>query len=87
MPGNNSVHIVFEINGEEVTIEANPNQPLKAARNQALATSGNTGRPMDDWMVQDAQTGVELPIDQKIGSFNFQDGVHLVLALRVGAGG
>lgn len=87
-PENNAhfVTLIFVINGEDVEIKVNVNEPLSAARDQALAKSHNTGRPPSEWEVRDAN-GVVLPVEQKVKTFNFPNGTKLFLTLRVGAGG
>jgi hypothetical protein len=82
----NKITIIFVVNGQEQEVEANENQPLKAARNKALADSHNTGRPPDEWVIYDEQ-GNELDPDRKIETFHFTSPVRLTLTLRVGAGG
>jgi hypothetical protein len=80
------IKIVFVINGKEQAEEVNINQPLGAARNEALAHSHNTGRPAEEWAIYNDQ-GTELDPGAKIETFGFSDGVRLTLTLKVGAGG
>lgn len=82
----NELTLIFVINGEDVEVDANVNAPLKVARNKALTESGNTGRPFDDWETRD-EAGTVLDPDQKVGTFDFEDGTRLFLNLAVGAGG
>lgn len=78
--------LVFIINGQETSIEANLNSPLKSAVERALAKSGNTGRPADEWEVRNVG-GVLLDKTLKIDELNLDDNARLFLSLRVGAGG
>lgn len=86
MKKQNKINIVFVINGVDAAVEANTNEPLKAARNKALAQSNNTGRPVDDWQVT-TEPGDLLDPEKKIEELGVQDGVRLLLTLAVGAGG
>lgn len=81
------VAIVFVVNGEEVPLEVEDHMPLHAARNQALATSHNTGRPPDDWELRDINGNLLQDVSRPIGSYGFAAGVRLFLTLKVGAGG
>jgi len=86
MKEKNHISIVFVINGVATAVEANINEPLKAARNKALGQSNNTGRPMDEWQVH-TEDGALLDADKKIEALGLEDGVRLLLSLTVGAGG
>lgn len=80
------VQLIFVINGEDVPVSAKLNQPLAEARNHALTTSNNTGRPLDEWEIRDAN-GVILPSERKVEEFQFVDGTRLFCTLQIGAGG
>lgn len=82
----NKITLIFIVNGVDVPVEANVNQPLKVARNKALEESNNTGRPMDEWEVHDDE-GKALDADTKLENLNIMDGARLFLNLKVGAGG
>lgn len=82
----NKIQIVFIVNGQDQPEEVNVHEPLKAARNQALADTNQTGRPVDEWQILD-EGGHPLDPDKKIEDFNFKSGVHLTLTLGSGAGG
>ena len=82
----NKITIVFVVNGEDVLVETNVHPPLREAVSRALEQSRNTGRPVDDWEVRDAN-GVLLDIGRKIEDFRFPSGARLFISLRVGAGG
>jgi hypothetical protein len=86
MGDHNKITIIFIINGVDVAVEANLHAPLATARNHALEQSGNTGRPVDDWVIRD-EKGVTLPPEQKVERFNFANGLRLFLMPAVGAGG
>ncbi len=83
----NATTLIFIVNGSEVVLDhLNVNEPLHAARNQALAKSKNTGRPPADWQIKD-ERGNALDPDRPIESFAFPPGTKLFLSLGVGAGG
>lgn len=86
MSSKNMITLIFIVNGVDVRLEANLNEPLKAARNKALADSNNTGRPMDEWEIHNA-AGQPLDPDKKVGDLDLTDGTRLFLNLKVGAGG
>ncbi|MGB5079885.1 MAG: DUF2604 domain-containing protein [Burkholderiales bacterium] len=80
------VRLIFIINGQDFPIEANIQAPLMEAVQRALAESGNTGRPPDEWEVRDAG-GVLLEKNRTPKDLSLNDGARLFLSLRVGAGG
>jgi hypothetical protein len=85
-PKPNKIELTVIVNGAPTVVEANENAPLRQALEKALAQTKNTGQPIDQWELRDA-TGVELPLDQKIGAFNFVAGTQLFLNLKAGVGG
>jgi hypothetical protein len=80
------IKLIFIINGQDFAIETNTNAPLMAAVQRALAESGNTGRPPEEWEVRDV-SGVLLEKNRKPRDLGLQNGARLFLSLRVGAGG
>ncbi|MDO8717009.1 MAG: DUF2604 domain-containing protein [Dehalococcoidales bacterium] len=82
----NQIDIEVIVNGQPTTIRANKNAPLRSIIGQALALTGNAGQPPENWELRDA-SGVLLPLDQKIESFNFPPNVKLFLNLKAGIGG
>ena len=80
------VKLIFIINGQDFPIEANVQAPLMEAVQRALAESGNTGRPPDEWEVRDVG-GVLLEKNRSPKDLGLHDGSRLFLSLRVGAGG
>ena len=82
----NHIDIEVIVNGQPTTIRANKNAPLRSIIGQALALTGNSGQPPENWELRDA-SGVLLPLDQKIESFNFPPNVKLFLNLKAGVGG
>jgi len=86
MASPNKITLIFIVNGVDVPVQANLNQPLKVARNQALKDSNNTGRPEDEWEVHNDE-GAALDPTQKINDLGLSDGDRLFLTLKVGAGG
>ena len=82
----NKITLVFIVMGVDVPVEANINEPLKVARDKALHQSNNTGRPVDEWQITNAE-GHELSPDTKIEKLGLSDGTRLFLTLGVAAGG
>jgi len=81
------ITLVFIINGENFSVEANLNAPLLVAVEKALVVSGNTGRrDPREWEVRDSG-GVLLEPDRTIKELGLKDGARLFLSLKVGAGG
>lgn len=85
MPEKNKILLLFIINGEEVSIEANRHAPLQTAVNKALEQSGNTGRPPEDWGVY--KDGSPLDAKVKIEDLGLEGGERLELSLKAAAGG
>lgn len=86
MASHNKITLTFIINGVDVPIEANSNQPLTVARDKALKASNNTGRPVDEWEVHN-ENGEALDPHKKVKDLGLADGDRLFLTLKVGAGG
>jgi hypothetical protein len=82
----NFIELIFVVNGEDVPLRLNVKEPLEAARNKALADSGNTGRPPDEWEVR-TEAGLLLEPKTKLESLSLQAGTRLFLSLAVGGGG
>jgi hypothetical protein len=79
--------LVFVVNGREVVLDdVNPNWPLHAAREKAIARSHSTGRPPNDWEIRDEADHVLDP-SRTIESYAFKSGTKLLLSLGMGAGG
>jgi hypothetical protein len=86
MTSQNKITLIFIVNGVDVLVDANVNQPLKVARDKALKDSNNTGRPVDEWEVHNDE-GEALESTKKVGALGLGDGARLFLNLKVGAGG
>lgn len=82
----NSVALIFVINGEDYPVEAKENAALMAAVEHALKTSGNQARPASEWELRDAN-GNLLDKNRSAKSYGLQNGAKLYLSLKVGAGG
>jgi hypothetical protein len=82
-PKPNKITIIFVVNGDPANVEANVNAPLQAAVQKALAETENESQPLENWVVTNA-TGDQLDITQKVGSFDFPDGVTLIVSLKAG---
>lgn len=84
--GGRRIKLVFIINGQDVDVNADANEPLREAVERALKKSGNTGRPTEEWEVRDA-SGTLLDQSRTPAGLRLRDGTRLFLSLRVGAGG
>lgn len=83
---NKNIHLTFIVNGKEVIIEnVNPNEPLKAPVQQALDKSGNSARPLTDWLVK--WNDHDLDISKKVEEFNFPKDAKIFVSLKSGVGG
>ncbi len=80
------LNIIFIIGGEEVTVPANPNAPLQAARNKALEMAEETGREPDEWEIKD-DSGNVLDPTVKVKNLGLKDGAKLFLGPKVSGGG
>jgi hypothetical protein len=80
------VRLIFIINGQDVSVEANAAAPLADAVQKALVESGNTARPASEWEVRDIK-GVLLPQNRTPRELDLHSGTRLFLSLQVGAGG
>jgi len=83
---NNEVDLAIVVNGQPTVVHANTNAPLRTVIARALEQTGNAGQPPENWELRDA-AGAPLPLDQKIGDFNFAADVRLFLNLKAGVGG
>ncbi len=82
----NEIDIAIVVNGQPTVVHANRNAPLRTVIARALEQTGNAGQPPENWELRDA-AGAPLPLDQKIGDFNFPADVRLFLNLKAGGGG
>jgi hypothetical protein len=82
----NKTELLVVVNGAETLVDANLNAPLRTVAEHALAQTGNTGRPLDDWEFKDQQ-GRPLNLARKVGEFQFAAGAVLYLTLMVGVNG
>ena len=80
------IKLVFIINGQDFLIDADDGAPLLEAVQKALAESGNTGRPAEEWEVRDVN-GVLLESHRTPKALGLHNKARLFLSLKVGAGG
>jgi len=74
----------FVVNGEDVHVHSNPDQPLFEAMVLALVQSRNTGRPPLDWEIFD-ENGRRVDPQLLAGAVGAR--LALFLCLAIGAGG
>lgn len=78
--------LAFSVNGTPTVVEkVNVNQPLHVAVNKALEQTGNTGRPISDWIAQ--YNDQQLNINLKVEDFNFPPDAVIFLSLKSAEGG
>lgn len=74
------------VNGQSTMVEANENAPLHSIIGHALAATGNSGQPPENWELRN-EGGVLLAMDEKIGDLHLASGTRLFLNLKAGIGG
>lgn len=80
------IQLVFIANGKETIVDAlSAVQPLSDAVERALAQTGNSGRPIEEWLAK--WNNQDLDIKRKIGEFNFPPDVKIFLSVKSGVGG
>lgn len=78
--------IIVVVSGTPTPIARDDNAPLSSVIGNALAHTGNVGRPYENWELRD-EAGNALDATQSIGSFGFPDEVTLFLSLKAGVAG
>lgn len=76
--------LIFILNGEDVICPVTPGMSLGHARNAALVSSGNTGRPPDEWEIFDTKGQL---LDPLATAVCFASETRFCCSLKVGAGG
>lgn len=82
----NKVVVSVIVNGQPLDVEVNLNAPLQVVAQHALNQSGNSGQPLDNWEMRDAD-GQVLDLSRKAGDFGLANGTKLFLNLKAGVGG
>jgi hypothetical protein len=80
------VELEIIVNGQSTTVEANSNAQLHSVIGRALAATGNTGQPPENWELR-STAGDLLSLDAKIKDLGLTDGTRLFLNLKAGVGG
>lgn len=86
MPSSNKIAIKVVVNGTETLVQANLNEPLHVTAQHALNETHNSGRPLSEWELKDAN-GRVLDLNQKVSSFQFAEDTTLYLQPTVGVNG
>lgn len=82
----NHIHLVFIANGKETLVDGlSFNQPLYDAVKRALVQTGNSGRPIEEWLVK--WNNQDLDIKRNIGEFSFPPDAKIFLSVKSGVGG
>lgn len=74
------------VNGVLTEVEVNENAPLRTVIPIALQQTENTGQPIENWELRDADGNI-LDLNKKIGDYNFSEETKLFLSLKAGIGG
>ena len=77
---------VIIINGENVHVELDADEPLGVWRDKALIQSNNTGRPLEEWEIRNEQ-GRLLSVWETLFDLELTNYPRIFVSLRVGAGG
>lgn len=83
---NNQITLKIVVNGTEVTVEANINEPFHVAAKQALKDSGTAETDLSRWELTTA-AGDVLGLDEKIADTSVKNDDVLYLSLKAGAAG
>lgn len=79
--------LTFIVNGEEVHVEAAPEDYLHVVVLHVLEKSKNTGRPPEEWELR-KEDGTPIPdLKLPVYKYNLVNFTKLYLSLKVGAGG
>lgn len=81
-----TVELIVVVNGQPTDVVANQEAPLLVVVEKALAQTGNTGQPPENWELRNA-AGVELDIHKKVEDYHFDPHTQLFLNLKAGVGG
>lgn len=82
----NKLVVSVIVNGQPFDVEVNLSAPLKVVAEHALHESGNSGQPLDNWELRDAE-GQVLDLSRKAEDYGLQEGAKLFLNLKAGVGG
>jgi hypothetical protein len=81
----NHQDITFIVNGKETVVECNIHQPLHVPAQLALNQTGNTARPLGDWLVK--FNDQDLNLQAKVEDFNFPEDAKIFMSLKSAEGG
>ena len=84
MPDLHTIELSVVVNGQPVTVTANPEAPLRTIVPEALRLSNNLGQPPENWELRD-EKGKLLDLGQKIE--DLPRDMKLFLNLKAGVGG
>lgn len=82
----NKISLEVVVNGSPTQVETNVHEPLHAVKGKALAQTGNSGQPPENWEFRDAP-GAVIDESKKIGELGLTDGSRVFLNLKAGVGG
>jgi hypothetical protein len=78
--------LTFIVNGKSTIVEkVNIHQPLHVAAEKALEQTGNTARPLADWLVK--YNGGDLNLNAKVEDLNLPEDAKIFMSLKTAEGG
>ncbi len=81
------IEITVIINGQPIALDhVAVKEVLRAVVVRALEKSGNSGQPIDNWELRDAN-GQILDLQKTVADYGIISGVKLFLNLKAGVGG
>lgn len=84
-PEEKKVSVTFIVSGQGVTKEFPIKQPLKAAVQQVLADTKNTGQSIENWVL--TFEGNQVDLSKTFEELGIKTGARLLLNVRAGRGG
>jgi len=86
MPNRNEIELKVVVNGQPLVVKANVETPVRTLIEHALNQSGNSGQPISNWELRDADGQIIDPT-RKIEDLKLMRGATLFLNLKAGIGG
>ncbi len=82
----NKIELTVVVNGTDVKVELNSDTPLRDLVIMALNKSGNTGQPVENWILKDIK-GNPIDVSKTAADLHFNEHTVLFLSLKAGIGG
>lgn len=84
-PAEKKVNVTFIVSGQGVTKDFPVKIRLKAAVEQVLAETKNTGQSLENWVL--TYEGNQVDLSKTFEELGIKDGARLLLNVRAGRGG